>query len=99
MSNPPEFTWREIDTVLVDMDGTLLDLSYDDYFWRELVPAHFGQRHGISANEAWSRLKPRFDARRGELEWYCLDHWSSILPISKRKAVSTSVSCPSQFAS
>jgi 5'-nucleotidase len=34
----PEFDWREIDTVLLDMDGTLLDLEFDSHFWLSLVP-------------------------------------------------------------
>ena len=29
--------WRDIDTVLLDMDGTLLDLHYDNHFWLEPV--------------------------------------------------------------
>ena len=34
--------WRAIDTVLLDMDGTLLDLRFDNYFWLELVPRKYG---------------------------------------------------------
>lgn len=30
--------WKEIDTVLLDMDGTLLDLNFDNHFWKEFVP-------------------------------------------------------------
>jgi 5'-nucleotidase len=68
--------WQTIDTVLVDMDGTLLDLAFDNYFWLELVPAHFAERNGCSTAEARERLSPRFDAIQGTLNWYCLDHWS-----------------------
>jgi 5'-nucleotidase len=68
--------WDAIDTVLVDMDGTLLDLAFDNFFWRELVPQRYARLHGISFSAAQERLAPRFAARVGTLEWYCLDHWT-----------------------
>ena len=68
--------WERIDTVLVDMDGTLLDLAFDNYFWLELVPEHFAKLNGCTTEDARQRLAPRFDAIRGTLNWYCLDHWS-----------------------
>lgn len=33
-----DIAWQEVDTVLLDMDGTLLDLAFDNYFWQTLVP-------------------------------------------------------------
>jgi HAD superfamily hydrolase (TIGR01509 family) len=72
----PLVDWERIDTVLVDMDGTLLDLAFDNYFWLELVPEHYAGLNGCSAAEARRRLAPRFDALKGTLDWYCLDHWS-----------------------
>jgi HAD superfamily hydrolase (TIGR01509 family) len=68
--------WDRIDTVLVDMDGTLLDLAFDNFFWRELVPARFADRNGLSATEARRRVTARFDAAAGTLAWYCVDHWT-----------------------
>jgi HAD superfamily hydrolase (TIGR01509 family) len=68
--------WDAIDTVLVDMDGTLLDLSFDTFFWRELVPQHYAQLHDLSVSAAHAALAPRFEAKVGTLEWYCLDHWA-----------------------
>lgn len=38
--------WDEIESVLLDMDGTLLDLNYDNRVWNELVPAAFAQQRG-----------------------------------------------------
>jgi GMP/IMP 5'-nucleotidase len=72
--NTPD--WRHIDTVLLDMDGTLLDLRFDNFFWRELVPRRYAERHGISEAEAQALLQPRFAVWEGRLEWYCLDHWT-----------------------
>jgi len=68
--------WNAIDTVLVDMDGTLLDLAFDNFFWRELVPQHYARLNGMSIAAAHERLAPRFAAKVGTLDWYCLDHWT-----------------------
>ena len=68
--------WRAIDTVLVDMDGTLLDLAFDNFFWRQLVPQRYARLHAISVEAAQERLAPRFAAKVGTLDWYCLDHWT-----------------------
>jgi putative hydrolase of the HAD superfamily len=68
--------WNSIDTVLVDMDGTLLDLNFDNRFWREIVPQSYARLHGMSLSEARESLAPRFAAKAGTLEWYCLDHWT-----------------------
>jgi putative hydrolase of the HAD superfamily len=68
--------WPQIETVLLDMDGTLLDLRFDNYFWRELVPQRYAEQNGISLPEAQQLLRPRFAAWEGRLEWYCLEHWT-----------------------
>jgi len=68
--------WNEIDTVLLDMDGTLLDLAFDNFFWLDLVPAAYAQRHGIPQSAARERLRRRFEREAGTLPWYCLDHWT-----------------------
>jgi putative hydrolase of the HAD superfamily len=72
----PPVDWTAIDTVLLDMDGTLLDLRFDNWFWQEHVPELWGREHGVSPDEALRILTPRFEAARGTLEWYCIDHWS-----------------------
>lgn len=73
--------WHNIKTVLLDMDGTLLDLNFDNHFWQEFVPLRFAELHGLSLGEAKRQLQPRFKAMEGRLEWYCLDYWSTELAL------------------
>ncbi len=73
--------WRAVDTVLLDMDGTLLDLRFDNYFWLDLVPRKYGEARGLDFTLAQAELKPRFAAHHGRLEWYCTDHWSRELKL------------------
>jgi 5'-nucleotidase len=61
------------------MDGTVLDLRFDNLFWLEALPRRWGELRGLDPRESFSRLKPRFDAKRGTLDWYCIDHWSEEL--------------------
>jgi putative hydrolase of the HAD superfamily len=70
------FEWDRIDTLLVDMDGTLLDLAFDNFFWLDLVPREYAARHGIPHDDARRDLTVRFDGAVGKLEWYCIDYWS-----------------------
>jgi putative hydrolase of the HAD superfamily len=75
----PAPDWSAIRTVCLDMDGTVLDLRFDNLFWLEALPRRWGERHGVPADQAVAELTARFDARRGTLEWYCVDHWSEEL--------------------
>ncbi len=54
--------WSQIDQVLLDMDGTVLDLSFDNHFWLELLPQRYAARHGLSLDESLARLVPEFRA-------------------------------------
>lgn len=71
--------WDTIDTVLLDMDGTLLDLHYDNYFWMQHLPGVYAKLHSIPESEAHETLHGAFASERGTLQWYCLDHWSERL--------------------
>ena len=74
----PIVRWSQVDTVLLDMDGTLLDLRFDNYFWQELVPQRFAALQQLSVEQAIEQLTPRFAAaaRQLTLDWYCMDYWS-----------------------
>lgn len=71
--------WPQIRTVLLDMDGTLLDLHYDNHFWMEYLPREYARQHGIAEPDAQDQLMARFTEVRGTLPWYCLDYWSRTL--------------------
>ncbi|HRF44881.1 MAG TPA: GMP/IMP nucleotidase [Candidatus Competibacteraceae bacterium] len=73
--------WPEICTVLLDMDGTLLDLHFDNYFWRELIPKRYAERHALSLDQAHAEVKARTQAVEGTLDWYCLDYWTRELAL------------------
>ncbi len=68
--------WHRIETVLLDMDGTLLDLRFDSQFWLKHLPTHFAAHHGLEPTVAQARLEALFDVSRRKLEFYCLDWWS-----------------------
>ena len=74
--------WSSIETVLLDMDGTLLDLNFDNHFWQSFVPQQYAQLHGLTLEAAKQELIPRFKVMEGRLEWYCLDYWSQELQLN-----------------
>jgi len=75
------FDWTRIDTVLLDMDGTLLDLHFDNHFWLEYVPQRYAEQHGISLDAAKQELMQRYRQVEGTLDWYCVDYWSRELAL------------------
>lgn len=75
----PVLAWPDIDTVLLDMDGTLLDLHFDNHFWLHHLPRRYAEVHGVSLAMAEMELQPLFQTHAGQLNWYCLDFWSQEL--------------------
>ena len=73
---PPTLDWSQIRTLLLDMDGCLLDLKYDNHLWNDLVPSRYGQAHGISADEARRRLYGHLQGDIRDLDFYCIDFWT-----------------------
>ena len=80
----PSLPWNTIDTVLLDMDGTLLDLHFDNHFWLQHLPQRYAEHHGISRALADAELLPLFREHAGQLNWYCTDFWSRELNLSIR---------------
>jgi 5'-nucleotidase len=72
----PMIAWDRIDTVLLDMDGTLLDLRFDNHFWHEHVPRRYAERRGLVLQTARDELTERYQEVAGTLDWYCVDYWT-----------------------
>lgn len=68
-------------TLLLDMDGTLLDLAYDTCFWLETLPTAFAEARGLSPQSASEQVMALIESERGTLNWYCLDFWSDTLQL------------------
>ncbi len=73
--------WSEIDTVLLDMDGTLLDLNFDLHFWLEYLPLVYANKHNLTHQQSKDKIVPMLEAEQGKLHWYCLDYWQKILEL------------------
>ncbi|MCU4674363.1 GMP/IMP nucleotidase [Catenovulum sp. 2E275] len=71
--------WQDIDTVLLDMDGTLLDLYFDNHFWLSHLPMRYAQIHQKDINQVKQQLKQSYQALQGQLKWYCFDYWENTL--------------------
>lgn len=71
--------WQQLDTVLLDMDGTLLDLAFDNYFWQSFVPHQYAAAKQMSEQEARQLISDWIGRHHGTLNWYCLDFWSGEL--------------------
>ena len=73
--------WCQIDTVLLDMDGTLLDLHFDNYFWQEYLPLRYAEIKSLDPDEARQSIHSQTESIKGTLNWYSTDYWSEILGI------------------
>ena len=73
--------WEGIESVFLDMDGTLLDLHFDNHFWLAHVPVRYAARHGLPLEAAQAELKVRYARVAGTMQWYCVDYWSEQLEL------------------
>ena len=75
MNLDPQSALEQSATLMLDMDGTLLDLAFDNYMWKDLVPRRYALANNLAFEDARDLLMSKYEAVQGDLEWYCLDHW------------------------
>jgi putative hydrolase of the HAD superfamily len=73
---PFYLNWDEIDDVLLDMDGTLLDRHFDNFFFEEELPRRYAVLHGLTHEGSRDRLMAMYRSVEGELAWTDLDYWT-----------------------
>ncbi|MDT0595194.1 GMP/IMP nucleotidase [Glaciecola petra] len=78
--------WHKIETVLLDMDGTLLDLHFDNRFWLHHIPQKLADRSGKPFAQCQQEIKDAYAEVYGQLEWYCLDYWAEKLDLDIMQA-------------
>ncbi len=78
----PNCEWKNIECVFLDMDGTLLDLNYDNFIWGTLFPERYGEIKGISLAQANDFLGEHMRKVRGTLQFYDLDHWQQLTGVN-----------------
>jgi HAD superfamily hydrolase (TIGR01509 family) len=71
--------WQGVHTVLLDMDGTLLDLHFDNHFWLDHMPRRYAEHRGMALEPAREELYALYRQVEGTLDWYCLDYWTRTL--------------------
>ena len=71
--------WHQIDTILLDLDGTLLDLNFDLHFWLKYLPKVYSEKHNTSFEDSKNIIISMLDSQEGKLTWYCLDYWEEKL--------------------
>jgi len=76
-----DFPWEQVDWVLLDMDGTLLDKYFDDYFWETLVPVEYARQRGLNLDEAKKQVYAHYQREEGTLNWTDIDYWSRELDL------------------
>ena len=81
MNITPQAALENCETLMLDMDGTILDLAFDNYVWTDLVPRRYAVANRLSFEEAREQLFEKYRSVQGDLQWYCLDHWNDRLGI------------------
>jgi putative hydrolase of the HAD superfamily len=72
---------KDVKFVLLDMDGTLLDKYFDDYFWEHLVPEKYAEKRNITFGGAKEELMKKYKVHEGSLNWTDVDFWSKELDL------------------
>lgn len=68
-------------TVLLDMDGTLLDLAFDNFIWMQQVPILWAEKNNCTVEEAKQHLYQFYLEHEGSLNWYSSKFWQNQLQL------------------
>ncbi|TCH64250.1 HAD-IA family hydrolase [Acinetobacter sp. ANC 4862] len=63
--------------IIFDMDGTLLDLAYDDFIWNHQLPIRHAAMHGCTLEQSTESLFQFYQEHNHTLNWYSTRFWSS----------------------
>ncbi|MEM9620840.1 MAG: GMP/IMP nucleotidase [Pseudomonadota bacterium] len=81
-TSAPLLDWSKIDTVILDMDGTLIDLNYDNHVWNDLVPVAYAEAANLSLTQAKQNLHEHMAEIHGTIQFYNFDYWSNYCGIN-----------------
>jgi putative hydrolase of the HAD superfamily len=83
---------KDIDCMLVDMDGVILDNTYDNNFWQNQIPGVISKNKNISFEDAKRLAVQIFNYKKNTKDWYDVDYWSNMLNVDieaeKRSSIS-----------
>lgn len=78
--------------MLVDMDGVILDNTYDNNFWQNQIPGVISKNKNISFEDAKRLAVQIFNYKKNTKDWYDVDYWSNMLNVDieaeKRSSIS-----------
>ena len=73
--------FKDIECLLVDMDGVILDNAYDNDFWQNQIPEVIADSKGIAFDDAKRLAIQIFNYKKNTKDWYDVDYWSNMLNI------------------
>ena len=73
--------FKDIECLLIDMDGVILDNAYDNDFWQNQIPEVIADSKGIAFDDAKRLAIQIFNYKKNTKDWYDVDYWSNMLDI------------------
>ena len=73
--------FKDIECLLIDMDGVILDNAYDNDFWQNQIPEVIADSKGIGFDDAKRLAIQIFNYKKNTKDWYDVDYWSNMLDI------------------
>ena len=63
--------------IMFDMDGTLLDLAFDDLIWNHKLPERHAHTHQCSLQHSLDTLHAFYQQHKHTLSWYSSRYWTA----------------------